>query len=221
MLISKRLKKIADLVDQNKITCDVGCDHALLSIFLVKEKGLSHTIAADINQGPLDSGIKNAKENNVEDKISFIKSNGFLNVDEKFDIGIVAGMGGVLISNIVKDGFEKLKDKTLVLQPNNGEMSLRETLKELNYSIIDEYLVNENDIDYEIIVAKIDGESNIKTFQDLLVGPVLKNKLEIISKLENKIAHTKTFIKNVDGNRREMLEQNLKTWEETLWNLTK
>ena len=36
--LSKRLKAIADLVDKDSKIIDVGCDHALLDIYLLKNK---------------------------------------------------------------------------------------------------------------------------------------------------------------------------------------
>ena len=38
MKINSRLKKIGDLVEANSFCLDVGCDHALLDIYLVKKK---------------------------------------------------------------------------------------------------------------------------------------------------------------------------------------
>ena len=37
MKINDRLKKIGDLVEANSFCLDVGCDHALLDIYLVKK----------------------------------------------------------------------------------------------------------------------------------------------------------------------------------------
>ena len=37
MKINARLKKIGDLVEANSFCLDVGCDHALLDIYLVKK----------------------------------------------------------------------------------------------------------------------------------------------------------------------------------------
>ena len=36
--LSKRLNEIAKLVNKDSILADVGCDHALLDIYLVKTK---------------------------------------------------------------------------------------------------------------------------------------------------------------------------------------
>ena len=47
MKINTRLKTIGDLVPLSSYPLDIGCDHALLSIYLVKEKGLSKTVASD------------------------------------------------------------------------------------------------------------------------------------------------------------------------------
>ena len=38
MKINDRLKKIGDLVSANSFCLDVGCDHALLGIYLAKRK---------------------------------------------------------------------------------------------------------------------------------------------------------------------------------------
>ena len=38
MKINNRLKMIGDLVEANSFCLDVGCDHALLDIYLVSQK---------------------------------------------------------------------------------------------------------------------------------------------------------------------------------------
>ena len=38
MKISKRLRVIGDLVKDNSFILDIGCDHALLDIYVVKNK---------------------------------------------------------------------------------------------------------------------------------------------------------------------------------------
>ena len=38
MKINERLKRVASYVDDNSYIIDVGCDHALLDIYLVKTK---------------------------------------------------------------------------------------------------------------------------------------------------------------------------------------
>ena len=47
--ISRRLEAIASLVEDNKKIIDIGCDHALLDIYLIKNKKNLNIIASDIN----------------------------------------------------------------------------------------------------------------------------------------------------------------------------
>ena len=49
MKLSKRLQTICDLVEENSSIIDVGCDHALIDIYLVLYKHVT-AIAADVNQ---------------------------------------------------------------------------------------------------------------------------------------------------------------------------
>ena len=60
MKINARLKKIGDLVEANSFCLDVGCDHALLDIYLVSRKmnikninGLNFLYKSHINKTPI------------------------------------------------------------------------------------------------------------------------------------------------------------------------
>ena len=71
MKISKRLKEIADLVDNGSNIIDVGCDHALLDIYLANNKDNIKVIASDNKKGPLEQARKNISSFNLENKIKF------------------------------------------------------------------------------------------------------------------------------------------------------
>ena len=62
MKISKRLKTISEFIDDNCNIIDVGCDHALLDIYLFKNKKNIKLIASDIGEGPLEQAEKNIKK---------------------------------------------------------------------------------------------------------------------------------------------------------------
>ena len=47
MKISKRLRAIGDLIEDNSFILDVGCDHALLDIYVVTNKKNVRAIASD------------------------------------------------------------------------------------------------------------------------------------------------------------------------------
>ena len=69
MKINSRLKKIGDLVESNSYCLDVGCDHALLDIYLVLKNKNIKTIASDVSIGPLEQAKKNIKKEGLEEKI--------------------------------------------------------------------------------------------------------------------------------------------------------
>ena len=71
--LSKRLKKIADYIPENSRIVDIGCDHALLDIYLVQTKKTNQIIASDINPNALKNAKKNIKKYNLEDKIKTIE----------------------------------------------------------------------------------------------------------------------------------------------------
>ena len=51
--LSKRLEKIAQLIDENDNVLDIGCDHALLDIYLSKKNRKIYYVY-DIREGALD-----------------------------------------------------------------------------------------------------------------------------------------------------------------------
>ena len=57
MKINNRLKQIGDLVEANSFCLDVGCDHALLDIYLVKKNKNIKAIASDIKESYGISGF--------------------------------------------------------------------------------------------------------------------------------------------------------------------
>ena len=57
--LNKRLETVASFVDDNSNVIDVGCDHALLTIYLVQTKKNIKALASDINEGPLEGAKKN------------------------------------------------------------------------------------------------------------------------------------------------------------------
>ena len=66
MKINARLKKIGDLVEANSFCLDVGCDHALLDIYLVHRNMNIKTVASDIAEGPLNQANDNIKREHLE-----------------------------------------------------------------------------------------------------------------------------------------------------------
>ena len=72
MKISKRLKSLAGLITIDDKVADIGCDHALLDIYMVKNNITEKVFIADVSENALENGIKNVKKYHLEDKITAI-----------------------------------------------------------------------------------------------------------------------------------------------------
>ena len=136
-MISKRLLKIASLVDTEEVI-DIGCDHALLDIYLTNNG--YKCIAIDNKEKVLNNTYKNIKENNLLNKITIVCSNGLDNYKVNGnETVIIAGMGTNSILEILKNKeFNKIN--TLIIQSNNDLYKLRKEIFK-NYYIDKEIIV--------------------------------------------------------------------------------
>ncbi len=175
--ISNRLKSIGDFVNDNSNVIDVGCDHALLSIYLYLNKKNINIIASDINSKPLEEARKNIKKYKLDDKIETRLSDGLKNFSSnEFDTIIISGMGGITICNILDDAKDKLSNtKNIIIQSNNHLYTVRNFITKLGFKIVNEKLVKEKNIIYTIIVFE-KCERKVKySYDELKYGIKVKN----------------------------------------------
>ena len=83
MQLSKRLLACCQFVKQGDRVADIGCDHGYLGIHLLKNGLAKSVIAADINEGPLQSAIRNANKYGVADNMRFFLSDGAVSMAAK------------------------------------------------------------------------------------------------------------------------------------------
>ena len=67
--LSKRLTSIADMVEDNSKIVDIGCDHALLDIYLYQQKISNKIIASDVNENALNNAKENIRKNKLNNQI--------------------------------------------------------------------------------------------------------------------------------------------------------
>lgn len=186
--LSKRLQKASEFAVPNRPILDVGSDHANLPIYLVQEGKVPAAVAGEVVKGPYEYAKSKIDNNGLEKKISIRLGDGLDVIDSKDTIGtiFICGMGGFLITNILKNGLKmnKLSQNTrLVLQPNHGEESVREFLDQAGYEIIDEAILEEKGKYYEIIVAEYTNSPKNYTNLEYIFGPkLLKSKSAIFTK---------------------------------------
>lgn len=170
--ITERLKKCGAMVEKGSKIADVGTDHAYLPIYLIKEKKATHAIACDLREGPLENAKKNIKKFGLEEKIETRLSNGLENIKEnEADEVIIAGMGGILISEILENcTWENKINKKFILQPMNHEKDLRVYLAKNGYETENEEAVNCMGKSYVVIKTNFTGKAYSLTDLEKYIG---------------------------------------------------
>lgn len=179
--LSKRLKAVADYVDNGARLADIGSDHAYLPTYLMQKLVIDFAVAGEVVKGPFKIAKNHVAEADLSDRIEVRLANGLGAIEntDKIDTIVIAGMGGILISEILEAGKEKLGHvKRLILQPNNHEESLRQWLVNHQFVIKKEEILLEAGKFYEIIVAE--PLSKLMTeklsVNDLTFGPFLSKE---------------------------------------------
>lgn len=164
-----RLAAIAKLVPAGARLADVGTDHGLLPILLLKEGRIASALATDIRQGPLDRAIANAALHGV-DKITFRLCNGLESVTpEEADTVVIAGMGGENIAGILAGAPWCRAGVRLILQPMSRPEAVRRALPALGLHIRSETLTEDAGRLYSIILAE-GGPADEYTEAELYTG---------------------------------------------------
>ena len=215
MKLTDRLLKIADLVTKGKKIADIGTDHGYIPVYLLNKGHVDFAILADVNKGPLENARSEVRHNNLTDKVDLRLGSGIevLNENEVDEV-IIAGMGGILISELLEDkkSVAHNLDK-LILQPMQAQDELRKYLLNNGYEILDEVLVKEDFRIYEIIVAKYTSKNTV--VDDEIYYEVGKKLIENKDSLLNEFIDKKIFmynsiLKKLEGKTGEEIEKKIK-----------
>lgn len=199
-MLDGRLQAAADFVTPGGAAVDVGTDHGYLPVYLVESGRVKRALAADINSQPLESARRNIAEAGLEDQIGVLQTDGLDGIDlEQFTDVILAGMGGMLIAEILERRMP-LAGLNLILQPMTQAPFLRRWLCEKGFQILAETPAQAAGKVYAIINARYDGQVRecselfahvgkipeklgdpVKGTEALLYLRTLRHKLEIIA----------------------------------------
>ena len=213
--ISKRLKEVANLTLKEKSNgiIDVGCDHALLDIYLLQNNNDLRIVASDLRKKPLENARKNIEKYSFLNKIEIRLQDGIDILDDYIDTILISGMGQETIVDILERDKNKLNNiNRLIISSNNKFPIIREKISALGFTIKDEVIVYEEGI-YYIIMEFVKGTSKYSK-EELFFGPILLNKkddmfYEYYSYLKNiNLEILKKIPK--DNERVEEIENNLK-----------
>ena len=180
--LSKRLLKVASLVEPAAFLADIGCDHGFLAISLVKSGKIKKAFCSDINEGPLKRASEHIKEFCLEDKISTCLSDGLLSIKDKyddypFDTAVICGMGGLMGVKIIHEAdvfFRRMN--VFYIQLQSDIELVRIYLKRSGYQILFEDIVLEDGKYYTVMKVKnVSDESEISKMNFDEVPAILKD----------------------------------------------
>lgn len=165
---SLRLKTIASFIEKNDRVADIGCDHAYLAIYLVKEHLCESVLASDIHVNALNNAKKNIQKEHLDKEISTVLSDGLENVNQKgLNTLVLSGMGTTTILHVVEK-VEKDYIKKIIIQSNHDLYTLRKILPKFGYYLKEEKIIYEKKHYYTIGVYM--QERRKLTKRELLFG---------------------------------------------------
>ena len=201
-MISNRLKSLSKYFDKDDKVIDIGCDHALLDIYLIEEGILKSMIVSDIHEKALKQGIDNIKLHKLDKKIKTRLGNGLevLTNEDDIDTMLISGMGTSTIVNIIENDYFK-NIKKMVIQSNNDHEILRSEIVNKGFKITNEDILEDSNKTYiNIVFEKGDSKYNKN---EIKYGPFLiKNKMyldyriDYLNKILNKIPNNKILIRH-------------------------
>ena len=161
--ISKRLESLAKYIDKSDHIIDIGCDHALLDIYIIKKSIVDKLIISDISLNALEQGILNIKKYKLEESIDARCGNGLevLNNKDFIDTIIISGMGTNTILGILDNEYLKNINK-LIIQSNRDYYELRKYICSNGFYIENEEVIVDNNKLY-INIMFVRGNKNYST----------------------------------------------------------
>lgn len=152
--LSKRLDCIASFIDEEDNVIDIGCDHALLDIYLSFKYNKIY-YASDLRESALDmarANIDKYKCNSVILKCG----NGLTAIDKSMNINtiVISGMGYMSITHILKNIKYMHNINKLVIQSNSNTEIVRKFMIKNGFYIDKEKLILDKNIYYIISVFK-------------------------------------------------------------------
>lgn len=154
--LSRRLYAIVHMVPKGMRICDVGCDHAHVPIWLIKNGVIPSALAMDIIPGPLEKAGENLKQYDETGLVELRQSDGL----DAYCCGecatlVIAGMGGRIMEKILlREPWKTKSFGSLVLQPQADYERVRFAVRRLGFAITREVFVLEDGKYYPVIRAE-------------------------------------------------------------------
>lgn len=175
-MLSRRLSALAEFVKDCDTLLDVGSDHGLLPLWLLKHNRIRRALISDVREEPLKQAQHTLRSYDST-RVRFFLSDGLRLIDEVFDTCVIAGMGSPNIQNILNADLQKARQAHHILLQSNSDLgSLREFMAEHNFALKDERLIQERAHFYVVMhYAPVHHKVSI-TPQDRVLGQRLQHQ---------------------------------------------
>lgn len=164
---TNRLEFLADLAKGAHTVLDIGCDHGYFLKILFDKHNLKKGIAVDNKVQPLENAKRNLKGYNCD----FILSNGFEKVNVDFEVCNISGVGGMTAIDILK----LARPGKYIVSVHSKLTELKQFLNEKGFWLLDEYIVFDKGVYYNVLVLSLKNEKPETNF-DCLYSPFILNK---------------------------------------------
>lgn len=166
--LTDRLQMIADEINTGETMADIGTDHGFLPIYLWENRICPKVIMADVSKGSLDKARDNCTMLYPGETFDLRLGNGLeVLSDGEVDDVVIAGMGGILMTQILAADMAKTKSiGKYVLQPRISAGRLRHWLLSNGFSITGDRLVREGRFICNIITAITQADRNLTKLQE-------------------------------------------------------
>lgn len=206
---NKRFEKIIDYIPPCTVLADIGTDHGYIPIKAIMLGRAKKVIASDLSKASLERAMREVQKYQFQGQIEGRQGDGLeVLTEEEADVIVVAGLGGNLIGDILRRGYDKKYQKTFplfVFQPVQFPEKLRVNLYQLGFDIEDEDLVKEDGLIYHLITARKStkdlneptaielefGKKNIEKDKQLL-WELIEHKIQTYEKIVVELSEKKT-----------------------------
>ena len=170
--LSPRLALLAEAVPQGWRAVDVGTDHALLPQALVTSGRSPSAIAVDVSPEPLRQAHARLAGLSLLDRLDLRQGDGLEPLQRnEAEVLLMAGVSGETVAHVLKQplSLSQLGLKRVVLQPNDKEPLLRQTLHHLGWQTRWERFVADGHRFFWTICAEFTGDESSRQLQKQLV----------------------------------------------------
>ncbi len=203
----ERFEKLVSKIEYRTLA-DIAADHCYISLLALINNKVDYVIASDLNKAPLEIGKANIKDfgNGYEEKIETRLGSGVSTIkDGEVESVIIAGIGGNLMLNLLKQEEEKLKTfKQLILQPQNEEIEMKRYIHSIGYTIKEESYVCEKGMNYIILNCINEVEEKTYTEEEYVLGreidsSTLEERDNLLRRRFNKMLRLKEKLDKIEN----------------------